>query len=308
MIQSVKIINDEETDTFGRFVVEPLEQGYGQTIGNSLRRVLLSSLGGAAITVVKIHGVTHQFSTMPGVKEDVSELILNLKQVRLRLEGKESAKITLSAKGSGDVKAGDIKTVAGVEIVNPDLYLTNISDPKGKLDIEMTVEKGFGYAIAEERREGAEVGTIALDTLFSPVVRVNYKVEATRVGRRTDFDKLKLEVTTDGTIKPADAVREAAQILTSYFTIFYQPQSGQVVVSDEQGATTTAQADEHKSVTIEELDVPARIVNALKAAKIETIGEILAKPRRELLRIKNLGAKSLAEVEKRLKERGIELT
>lgn len=305
MIDLVKITNLEESDTFGRFVVEPLVQGYGQTIGNSLRRVLLSSLGGAAITAVKISGVSHQFSTIPGVKEDVAELLLNLKQVRLSLSGKDSAKITLSHRGEGDIRAGQIKTVAGVEVVNPDLYLAHLSGAKSKLDIEMTVEKGYGYMLSDEKPQ-TEVGVIALDALFSPVVRVNYKVEATRVGRRTDFDKLTMEILTDGTVKPSEALKEAAKTLASYFTIFYQPQSRPVTVSDE-GQVVSSKNDETVSLTIEELDVPARIVNALRVAKIETVGDLRAYDRKNLLKIKNLGAKSLLEVEKKLKERGVEL-
>ncbi|MBI4039629.1 DNA-directed RNA polymerase subunit alpha [Candidatus Daviesbacteria bacterium] len=305
MVDLVKITVQEENDTFGRFVVEPLVQGYGQTIGNSLRRVLLSSLGGAAITAVKISGVSHQFSAISGVKEDVAELLLNLKQVRLSMSGKDSAKITLSQKGEGDINASQIKTVAGVEVVNPDLYIAHLSGAKSKLDIEMTVEKGYGYALSDERPQ-TEVGVIALDALFSPVVRVNYKVEATRVGRRTDFDKLTMEIFTDGTIGPSEALKEAAKTLVSYFTIFYQPQSRPVVVSDE-GQIVSSKNDETASLTIEELDVPARIVNALRAAKIETVGDLTSYQRKDLLKIKNLGAKSLSEVEKKLKEREVQL-
>lgn len=307
MIQPVKFTALEETDSFGSFVIEPLEQGYGHTIGNSLRRVLLSSLSGAAITTVKIAGVTHPFSIISGVKEDVSELLLNLKQVRLRFDGRDSAQISLTAHGPGDVWAKAIKTVAGVEVINPDLYLTHLTDSKSKLEIDMTVEKGVGYMLAEEKRNDTEVGTIAVDALFCPVVRVNYKVEATRVGRRTDFDKLTIDVYTDGTIKPSEAVSQAAKILASYFTMFYLPQSSSVVVSDEHGQVG-ADSEDYAHLTIEELDVPARIVNAFRAASIETVADLLAKSRRDLLRIKNLGTKSLGEVEKKLKEKGIDLS
>lgn len=303
MLTQAKMETLEESKTFGRFVVEPLEPGYGQTIGNSLRRVLLGDLPGVAITHIKIGGVSHQFSTIPGVSEDVTEIVLNLKKIRIKIEGKEKVKLQLSAKGKGDVKAGDIKTEAGVEIVNPQLHIAHLTSPKAKLSLDMTAARGIGYIRADEQKTN-EIGVIAVDSLFSPVTRVNYEIDATRVGRRTDFDKLTLEVTTDGTIKPREAIKIAARILTEHFRFFYESRK---VAKQEESFPVETISEEIKKVSLEELDLPTRITNALKAAKIENIGDLLEKNRKELLRVKNLGAKSLAEVEKKLKEKGVEI-
>jgi DNA-directed RNA polymerase subunit alpha len=289
---------------YGMFVIEPLEQGYGHTLGNSLRRVLLASLPGASITSIKIGGVAHQFSTLAGLKEDIVELILNLKKVRLAVATGESAVIKLSKKGAGVVTAGDFEVPAGVTIVNPDLVIANLTDKKAELDLEASVETGYGYVQADERHVD-EVGRIPMDSLFSPVVRVNYRVDATRVGRMTNLDKLVMEIWTDETISPLAALKSAAKVLVSYFMQVYEPK---VKMSDEAVAVAPSVSDEVLKMRIEELDIPTRIVNALARGSIETIGQLLGTPRTELMKIKNLGAKSLSIVEDKLREKGVAIS
>jgi DNA-directed RNA polymerase subunit alpha len=292
-----------EKNDYGMFVIEPLVQGYGHTLGNSLRRVLLSSLPGAALTSVKISGVHHQFSSLVGLKEDVVELILNLKKIRLVLEGDEKAVISLSKKGPGEVTAGDFSVSAGVTIVNPDLVIANLADKKASLDLEATVEKGYGYVQADEKNV-TEVGRIPVDSLFSPVIRVNYRVDATRVGRVTNFDKLIMEIWTDQSISPAEALKSAAKLLVSYFVQVYEPK---VTVAEVSTVETPSISDETLKMRIEELDIPTRIVNALSRGGIDTVGQLLSTPRTDLMKIKNLGSKSLVVVEDKLKEKNITL-
>ncbi len=299
---SIKI--EVEKPGYGMFVIEPLEQGYGHTLGNSLRRVLLTSLPGAAITSIKVAGVAHQFSTLSGLKEDIVELILNLKKVRLAVESGEMAVLKLSKKGVGTVTAGDFEVPAGVTVVNPDLVVATLTDKKAELEIEATVETGYGYVQADERHVD-EVGRIPLDSLFSPVVRVNYRVDATRVGRMTNLDKLVMEVWTDESISPVSALKSAAKVLVSYFLQVYEPKAK---VADDVVAVTPSISDEVLKMRIEELDIPTRIVNALSRGGIETIGQLLGTPRVELMKIKNLGAKSLSIVEEKLREKGVALT
>lgn len=289
---------------FGKFFLEPLEQGYGQTLGNSLRRVLLSSLPGAAISSVKIEGVKHQFSTLEGMKEDVVEFIMNLKKVRLTIDGNEPVKLTISKKGPGVVTAADINVPAGVAIVNSDLVLANLSDKKASLEAEMTADKGYGYVSADEKHFD-EVGVIPMDSLYSPVTRVNYRVEATRVGRMTNLDRLVMEIWTDGSVNAMDALKSAAKVLVSYFVQIVEPKAAGV---SESVAVTPSVSDEVLKMRIEELDIPTRIVNALANGGIETVGQLLGTPRTELMKIKNLGAKSLGIVEERLREKGVALT
>lgn len=298
-----KIKVESEKPGYGLFVVEPLAQGYGHTLGNSLRRVLLSSLPGAGLTSVKIEGVRHQFSTIPGVKEDAVEVILNLKKVRLTIDGDEEVSLSLVKKGAGEVHAGDIEVPSGVTVVNPDLVLATLADKKAEITAHMTADKGYGYVTANERQI-SEVGRIPMDTLYSPVTRVNYRVESTRVGRMTNLDRLVLEVWTDGTISPADALKSAAKILVSYFMQVYEPKSQG---AEEPIAVTPAVSDEILKMRIEELDIPTRIVNALAKGGIETIGQLLGTPRAEMMKIKNLGGKSLAIVEEKLREKGVAL-
>lgn len=295
---------DAEKPGFGKFVIEPLDQGYGQTLGNSLRRVLLTSLPGSAITSVNIKGVTHQFSTIPGLKEDVVELILNLKKVRLTIDGTESVSLSLSKKGPGEITAGDIEVPAGVTIVNPELVIGTLVDKKAEIEMTMTAEKGHGYISADEKHSG-QIGAIPMDALYSPIQRVNYHVEATRVGRMTNLDRLVIEIWTDGTVQPSDALKFAAKTLVSYFTQIVEPKEGGM---PESTAVSPAVSDEVLKMRIEELDIPTRIVNALANAGIETIGQLLKTPRAELMKVKNLGVKSLTIVEEKVKEKGITLS
>lgn len=297
------IKTETEKPGFGKFSIEPLEQGYGQTLGNSLRRVLISSLQGSAISSVKIAGVKHQFSALAGMKEDVVEFIMNLKKVRLMIEGSETVELKISKKGPGEVLAGDISVPAGVTIVNPDLVIANLSDKKAELDVVMTADKGYGYMSADEKHFN-EVGVMPMDSLYSPVTRVNYRVEATRVGRMTNLDRLVMEIWTDGTVSAIDALKSSAKILVSYFN--------QVVDPKIQGAVETVAvaptvSDEVLKMRIEELDIPTRIVNALSNGGIETIGQLLSAPSADLMKIKNLGIKSLGIVEEKLREKGVAL-
>jgi DNA-directed RNA polymerase subunit alpha len=298
------IKTEVQEKTYGKFVIEPLEQGYGQTLGNSIRRVLLSSLEGSAITSAKIEGVQHQFSTIAGLKEDVVELSLNLKKVRLTIEGSDTANLTLSKKGPGVITAGDIEAPAGVTIVNPDLVLGTLSDKKASIEMTLVADKGMGYVTTEEKRV-SELGVIPFDALYSPVSRVNYRVEATRVGRMTNLDKLVMEIWTDGTIAPLDALKSASKILVSFFTQVYEPKE---VEAKESVVSTPSISEDILKMRIEELDIPTRIVNALSNGSIETIGQLLGTPRVDLMKIKNLGSKSLGIVEEKVKEKGVTLS
>lgn len=300
-----KIETEKEEKDYGKFIIEPLEQGYGHTIGNALRRVLLSSLPGAAITQIKIDGVKHQFSTTPGLKEDIVEFILNIKKIRLKLLSQEKVELKLKVSGPKQITAADIEPNSNVEIVNPDQYLGTLADKEHKLSVTLTVESGFGYSLSEERERG-EIGIIPLDALFSPVIRVNYKIEATRVGRATDFDKLVLEISTDGTILPQEALKFAAKDLVANFMQVYEPKAPTEQASDV--VLTPMISDEILKMTIEELDLPTRITNSLKNGNIETVGQLLGTPRKELLKMKNLGTKSIASVEEKLREKGVALT
>ncbi len=289
---------------YGLFVIEPLEQGYGQTLGNSLRRVLLTSLSGSAITNVKIEGVRHQFTTIPGLKEDVVEFLLNIKKIRVVIPSDEPVKLTLTKKGPGEIRGSDIEVSAGVVIVNPDVVLGTLTDKKASIDMELTAEKGLGYVSSDEKKVD-EIGRIPVSAFFSPITRVNYRVEATRVGRITNFDKLIMEIWTDGTVLPIDALKQSAKILVSYFFQVVEPKA---VGLQESVAVSPAISDEILKMRIEELDIPTRIVNALGNGGIETIGQLLGSPRPELMKIKNLGSKSLGLVEEKLREKGVALT
>ncbi len=289
---------------YGKFILEPLDQGYGQTLGNSLRRVLLASLPGSAIVTAKIEGVKHQFSTLPGMKEDVVEFLMNLKKVRLTIDGNEPVNMTISKTGPGEVTASDIEVPGNVTIVNKDLVLAHLADKKSTLDATLTAERGMGYVSADEKHYD-EVGVMSVDALFSPVVRVNYRVEATRVGRMTNLDRLVMEIWTDATLSALDALKSAAKILNSYFVQVYEPK---VQGAAETVAVTPAVSDEVLKMRIEELDIPTRIVNALANGGIETIGQLLGTQKTELMKIKNLGTKSLAVVEEKLREKGVALT
>ncbi|KKR88495.1 MAG: DNA-directed RNA polymerase subunit alpha [Candidatus Gottesmanbacteria bacterium GW2011_GWA2_41_12] len=297
-----EIKRELEEGNYGKFALEPLEQGYGYTLGTSLRRVLLTSLRGASVTEVKISGVKHQFATVAGMKEDVIDLILNIKNIRLKVHGDKPVNIRLSAKGPKKVTARDIETTSEVEIVNKDLYLCELTAAKSKLDIEMKVESGLGYVSADEKQSDS-LGTIMTDALFTPVVRVNTKVEATRVGRMTNLDRLVLEIWTDGTIAPYEALKESARICMSYFLQIFEPKA----LAAKEVAVTPSVSDEILKMTLEELDLPTRIVNALHNGGIDTVGQLLGTERKELLKIKNLGIKSISVVDDKLRERGVAL-
>ncbi len=297
-----KVRTEDEKDNFAKVVVEPLEQGYGHTLGNSLRRCMLNSLPGAAITSVKIASVSHQFSTIPGVIEDVIEIILNLKKVRIKVFGDKQIRLSIQKTGKGEVKAGDIDTLGQGEIVNTQAHIATITDPKGKLSIEMTCELGTGYVPAEEKKLNV-IGVIPIDAIYTPVLSVNYTVDQTRVGRRTDFDSLVLDVTTDGTITPREAVEKAAQILAGYFKQIYEPEEEEVA----EVQTPSFVSDDLLKSSIEELDLPVRITNALKAIEIDTVGKLLIVPASQLMKAKNLGSKSLTLISEKLLERGLSL-
>lgn len=297
-----KIKTEEELENFAKVTVEPLEAGFGHTLGNSLRRVLLTSLPGAAVVSVKIDGVSHRFSVIDGVLEDVIEILLNIKKIRLNVHSATGIKLILKASGKGEVKAKDLVVVGDGEIANPEQHIATLTDGKSKLNIEMEAEQGKGYSTSDERKTN-EIGAISVDALFSPVVSVNYSVEPTRVGRKTDFDKLILDVTTDGTITPLEAVNIAARILSDAFHAIFEP-----TLEEEVEEVGSKVSEETLKLTIEELDLPVRITNALKAIEINTIEDLINTPKQQLLKAKNLGTKSLRLISEKLVERGLTLS
>jgi DNA-directed RNA polymerase subunit alpha len=292
------------TPTYGKFVGEPFERGFGITIGNSLRRILLSSLQGAAITAVKFKGVLHEFSTLPGVREDVTDLILNLKEVRLKLHDGLQDTARLEAKGEGVVKAGDMKVGPNVEILNPDLHLATLSK-EGKLDADLTIKIGRGYVPAERNKdEEAPVGTIPIDAIFSPIRKVNCTVANARVGQRTDYDKLNLEVWTDGSVRPDDAIAFAARILQDQLSIFVNFEETQE--SAEIPEQRHPGLNENLFRSVAELELSVRSANCLQNAGIKYIGELVQKTEAEMLKTKNFGRKSLNEIKEILREMGLD--
>ena len=299
-----KVTEEDQKDSKATITLEPLENGFGHTLGNSLRRTMLTSLTGAAITSVKISGVQHQFSTIPGVIEDVIQIILNLKKIRIKLYSDKPIHVKINKSGAGEVKGSDVDTLGNGEVGNPSAHIATISDSKGKLNIEMTVELGTGYISADERKM-SEIGVLPIDAIFSPVVSVNYTVDQTRVGRRTDFDKLTFEITTDGTITAIEALQKASQILSQQFKQVYDPQE---VALTEEAATPSFITDDVLKASVEELDLPVRITNALKAIEVDTIGKLTTVSPSQLMKAKNLGAKSLGLISEKLGERGLNLS
>lgn len=295
-----------EDNSYGKFVVEPLERGYGITLGNSLRRILLSSLPGAAVTSVKIDGVLHEFSTLPGVVEDVTDIILNLKQLSLRMHSDEPKVLRLHAEGEGEVTAGDIHTDADVEILNPDLHIATL-DKGGRLIAEITVSKGRGYVPADQNKTpDMPIGVIPVDSIFSPIRRVNYTIEHTRVGNKTNYDKLTLEVWTNGAVRPDEACSWAAKILKEHLELFISLTED----ADEIEVMQEKEDDERNKLmemTIEELDLSVRSYNCLKRAGINTIAELVSKTDEEMMKVRNLGKKSLEEVKTKLAAFGLSL-
>jgi DNA-directed RNA polymerase subunit alpha len=308
--QIPKIVHEEVTDNRGVFVIEPLDRGFGYTFGNSLRRVLLSSLEGAAVTSVKIEGVQHEFSTLPGVREDVTDIILNLKNLVAVLHGESpEIEVRLSKKGPGTVSASDLEAPAELEILNPDLEIANLAD-RGRLDITLTIGRGRGYVPSENNR-GPEhtIGVIPIDSIFSPVRRVSYDVEAARVGQRTDYDKLRLDVTTDGSIDPKDAIAQAAEILIRQLAIFTDLDriEGFGETAAAEAAPSESLAHGMENFPIEELELGVRSYNCLKRVGIETIGDLVSKSENELAAIPNFGRKSIEEVKETLGTHGLTL-
>ena len=304
----IKEISDD--NRYGKFVCEPLERGYGTTLGNSLRRILLSSLQGAAITSIRIDGVLHEFSTIPGVRDDVTSIVLNLKQLCLKMNCEEPRVIRIDASGACEVTAADIITDADVEILNPDLQSATLND-EGALRMEMTVERGRGYVPSDKNRKLDQViGVIPIDSIFSPIQRVNYTVEDTRVGNVTDYDKLTLEVWTDGSLRPEEAVSKSASILIANLKLF---QNLVAVPEEEEIEENTFQEEPEDDsskvfeMTIEDLDLSVRSFNCLKRAGIDTVGDLVDKTEDDMMKVRNLGRKSLDEVKKKLQELGLAL-
>jgi DNA-directed RNA polymerase subunit alpha len=297
-----KVNQSNTTTTEGIFEVEPLQQGFGHTLGNCLRRVLLSSMEGAAINSVKIEGVSHQFSTIDGISEDVIEIILNLKKVRIKLFSDKAVKMTINFAGKGEVKARDIETGGNGEVVNPDLVIAHVNEAKSKLKMEMTVDKGAGYVLADDKTS-SEIGVIPVDAIYSPVLSVDYTVEPTRVGRSTNYDKLVLHIKTDGTIAPEDALTESAKLLSAFFKQVYEPTFDEEIV-----AISSPVSDDVLRMSVEELDLPVRITNALKAIDIDTVEKLTTTSKSSLMKAKNLGGKSLSLISEKLTERGLSLS
>jgi DNA-directed RNA polymerase subunit alpha len=308
--QVPKIVHEEVDERRGIFVIEPLDRGFGYTFGNSLRRVLLSSLEGAAVTSVKIEGVAHEFTTIPGVREDVTDIVLNLKNLICRLYGDSpEIEVRLSKKGSGSVTAGDLEAPADLEILNPELELAHLSE-RGKLELTLTIGRGRGYVPAELNR-GPEhtIGVIPVDSIFSPVRRVAYDVEAARVGQRTDYDKLRLDITTDGSIDPREGIAQAAEILIRQLAIFTDVEKieGLTQAAAAETAVEATAAHGMENFPIEELELGVRSYNCLKRVGIETIGDLVSKTEVELGAIPNFGKKSIEEVKETLAAHGLGL-
>jgi DNA-directed RNA polymerase subunit alpha len=306
----IEIVEISEDNRYGKFVCEPLERGYGTTFGNSLRRMLLSSLEGSAITSIRIDGVLHEFSTIPGVRDDVTNIVLNLKQLCLKMQGNEPKVIRIDVEGEKEVTAADIICDADIEILNPDLHIATV-DATGKLKIEMTVARGRGYIPAERNKKPDDtIGVIPIDSIFSPVQRVNYTVQDTRVGNETDYDKLILEVWTDGSLRPEEAVSKAAGILVMHLKLF-QSMDGLPEEIEEEEATFPEEVEDDTSkvleMTIEDLDLSVRSFNCLKRANINTVADLAEKSEDDMMKVRNLGRKSLDEVKKKLEELGLAL-
>lgn len=306
----IEIAEISEDNRYGKFICEPLERGYGTTFGNSLRRMLLSSLEGAAITSIRIDGVLHEFSTIPGVRDDVTNIVLNLKELCLKMAGNEPRIIRIDVEGEKEVTAADIICDADIEILNPDLHIATVNED-GKLKIEMTVERGRGYVPADKNKKPDDtIGVIPIDSIFSPVKRVNYTVQDTRVGNVTDYDRLILEVWTDGSLRPEEAVSKAAGILVMHLKLF-QNMDGLPEEEEEEEATFPEKEEDDSSkvldMTIEDLDLSVRSFNCLKRANINTVADLAEKTEDDMMKVRNLGRKSLEEVKKKLEELGLTL-
>jgi DNA-directed RNA polymerase subunit alpha len=318
--QVPRITSEKADDRSGTFTIEPLDKGFGYTFGNSLRRVLLSSLGGAAVTSVRIEGVAHEFSSVPGVQEDVTDIVLNLKELVVRMHtDADEVEAPLVATGPGEVTAKDIDLPSGVEILNPDAPIATL-EKKTKIELYLTIGRGRGYSAAEENKSDDQpIGVIPIDSIFSPIRRASYSVATARVGQRTDFDKLTLELETDGSIEPAAALREASEILIKTLAIFTDAERVEELTAREQAAALPAEAlagsggdgagtnDGLDEILIEELELGVRSYNCLKRAGVQTVGDLVRKTRSELNAIPNFGQKSIEEVIETLHSRGLDL-
>lgn len=305
--RGIQVDRDSLTNSYGKFVAEPLERGYGITLGNSLRRILLSSLQGAAITSVKIEGVEHEFSTVPEVSEDVTDIILNLKGVRLRMHTLETRTLRLEIDGPKEVTAGDLIADPQVEILNPGHHIATVAEG-GKLRVEMSCRRGKAYVPAERNKvPGQPIGTIPIDALFSPVKKVNYQVSNARVGQQTDYDKLTLEVWTDGSVEPADAVAYAAKIIKEQLTVFINFDETEEPTPAELMEPAEEKLNENLFRSVDELELSVRSANCLQNANIRTIGELVQRTEAEMLKTKNFGRKSLKEIKEILAEMGLTL-
>ena len=302
---NIECLNMDEKSNYAKFVCEPLERGYGMTIGNSLRRILLSSLPGAAITSIKIQGVVHEFSTIPDVVEDVPEIIVNLKNVRLKLHEDGEKTIRIDFKGEGEVKAGDIMTDSSVEVLNPEVHIATVAEG-GHLQMEMTVDKGRGYNTAEKNKKPNQaIDVLPIDSIFTPVKKVNYAIENTRVGQMVDYDKLTIEVWTDGSLKPYEALSLAAKVMTEHLSLFIDlseaTKNTQVMIEKEE-----SKKGKVLEMPIEELELSVRSYNCLKRAGISTVEDLANRSGADMMKVRNLGKKSLDEVTNKLHALGLD--
>ena len=301
----IECVEVGQNGCYGRFVIEPLERGFGHTLGNSLRRVLLSSLPGVAVSSVHIEGVQHEFSTIPGVKEDVTEIILNLKTMACRMYSENPKQLVIDVKGPCELKAGDIKVDDEVEIANPELHIATLNED-AHLQMQLTLERGRGYISADKNKTPSmPIGVIPIDSIFTPVKKVNYTVEDTRVGQITDYDRLTLEIWTNGTLKPEEAISSAAKILNEHLNLF-------ISLTDQVMPVSMVQPEDDKKdkvleMTIEELDLSVRAYNCLKRAGINSVAELVLKNQEDMMKVRNLGRKSLEEVEQKLSGLGLSL-
>jgi len=306
----------EHSPAYGKFVVEPLERGYGVTLGNALRRVLLSSLPGAAITSIRIDGVLHEFATIPGLREDTTELILNLKDLAIKVSGnghitdesEEPRVLRIDKRGEGDVTGADIDTPEDIEIVNPEIHIATLSDENAALSMEMTVEVNKGYVLPDKHeRYRQQIGVIPVGSAFTPVRKVNFTLEATRVGHRSDYERLIMEIWTNGTIEPGDALSSAAQILDSYIRLFFNVSSKKIHIPLDDRSLPASQEQKAPDARIEELDFSVRTYNCLKKANVQTIADLVQTTEEDLMNIRNFGRKSLLEVRDKLAQFGLTL-
>ncbi|MBC3888726.1 DNA-directed RNA polymerase subunit alpha [Acetobacterium paludosum] len=303
----IEIVDKKDDETYGRFVIEPLERGYGTTLGNSLRRIMLSSLPGVAVTSVKIEGVLHEFSTIPGVKEDVIEVLLNLKGLAAEIYSDEPKVIYIEASEEGEITAGDIIADSDVDIFNPEMHIATLAKG-GTLNMEMRIEKGRGYVAADKNKyPGMPIGTIPMDSIFSPILKVNFLVENTRVGQITDFDKLTIDIWTDGTTTPEEALSLAAKVLSEHLNLFINltehATTVEIMVEKEE-----SEKERIREMSIEELELSVRSSNCLRRANIDTVEKLTQRSEEDMIKVRNLGRKSLNEIKHKLAEIGLSLS